>query len=99
MGINKVMYGSKTVIDLSGSTVAPDKMLEGIIGYNAAGEEVIGTHQCEKGIGNALMCGQSMTVKLVGKKPKKILVAQQNQMDLQQQNTLLAQLQMMDIIL
>ncbi len=52
MGINKVMYGSKTVIDLSGSTVAPDKMLEGIIGYNAAGEEVIGTHQCEKGIGN-----------------------------------------------
>lgn len=51
MGINKVMYGSKTVIDLSGSTVAPDKMLEGIIGYNAAGEEVIGTHQCQAGIG------------------------------------------------
>ena len=37
MGINKVMYGSKTVIDLSGSTVAPDKMLEGIIGYNGCG--------------------------------------------------------------
>lgn len=52
MGVNKVMYGSKTVIDLSGSTIAPDKMLEGIIGYNAAGEEVVGTHQCEKGIGN-----------------------------------------------
>lgn len=51
MGVNKVMYGSKTVIDLSGSTIAPDKMLEGIIGYNAAGEEVVGTHQCEKGIG------------------------------------------------
>lgn len=51
MGIKKVMYGSKTVIDLSGSTVAPDKMLEGIIGYNAAGEEVIGTHQCQAGIG------------------------------------------------
>ena len=51
MGVNKVMYGSKTVIDLSGSTVAPDKMLEGIIGYNAAGEEVIGTHQCQAGIG------------------------------------------------
>lgn len=31
MGINKVMYGSKTVIDLSGSTVAPDKMLKGNI--------------------------------------------------------------------
>ena len=52
MGVNKVMYGSRTVIDLSGSTIAPDKMLEGIIGYNAAGEEVVGTHQCEKGIGN-----------------------------------------------
>lgn len=51
MGINKVMYGLKTVIDLSGSTVAPDKMLKGIIGYNAAGEEVIGTHQCQAGIG------------------------------------------------
>ena len=51
MGMNKVMYGSKTVIDLSGSTVAPDKMLKGIIGYNAAGEEVIGTHQCQAGIG------------------------------------------------
>mgnify|MGYP004519896541 CR=1 FL=1 len=52
MGVNKVMYGSRTVIDLSGSTIAPDKMLEGIIGYNAAGEEVVGTHQCEKEIGN-----------------------------------------------
>ena len=51
MGVNKVMYGSKTVIDLSGSTVDPDKMLKGIIGYNAAGEEVIGTHQCQAGIG------------------------------------------------
>lgn len=63
MGINKVMYGSKTVIDLSGSTVAPDKMLEGIIGYNAAGEEVIGTHQCQAGIGTGAYVWTSYDVK------------------------------------
>lgn len=63
MGINKVMYGSKTVIDLSGSTVAPDKMLEGIIGYNAAGEEVIGTHQCQAGIGTGAYVWASYDVK------------------------------------
>ena len=63
MGINKVMYGSKTVIDLSGSTVAPDKMLKGIIGYNAAGEEVIGTHQCQAGIGTGAYVWASYDVK------------------------------------
>lgn len=38
MGINKVMYGSRTVIDISGDTVTPDMLLSGVIGHNASGE-------------------------------------------------------------
>lgn len=49
MGINKVMYGSRTVIDISGDTVTPDKLLSGVIGHNASGERITGTHKCEGG--------------------------------------------------
>ena len=45
MGVNKVMYGSRTVIDISGDTVTPDKLLSGVIGHNASGERIIGTYE------------------------------------------------------
>lgn len=43
MGVNKVIYGGRTVLDISDSTVTPDKVLSGIIGYGADGERFTGT--------------------------------------------------------
>lgn len=57
MGINKVMYGSRTVIDISGDTVTPDKLLSGVIGHNASGERITGTHKCEGGTAEGIGTG------------------------------------------
>lgn len=43
MAINKVIYGSNTIIDLTGLTVTPETLLEGTIGINAKGERIVGT--------------------------------------------------------
>ena len=45
MGVNKVIYGGKTLIDLSGVTVTPETLGAGITAYNAAGELIVGTGQ------------------------------------------------------
>ncbi len=57
MGVNKVMYGSRTVIDISGDTVTPDKLLSGVIGHNASGERITGTHKCEGGTAEGIGTG------------------------------------------
>lgn len=46
MAINKVVYGEKTLIDLSGDTVSSEKMLVGTIAHNSVGEKIVGTHEC-----------------------------------------------------
>ena len=43
MAVNKVVSGNKTLIDISDSTVAPNKMLKGTVAYGANGEKVNGT--------------------------------------------------------
>ena len=43
MGVNKVVYGTKVVIDISDSTVTADKLASGVIAYNAKGERIVGT--------------------------------------------------------
>ena len=42
MGINKVVYGGNTLIDLTGDTVTEDKMLKGITAHGKDGEAVTG---------------------------------------------------------
>ena len=42
MGINKVVYGGKTLIDLAGDTVTADKLLNGITAHGKDGELVTG---------------------------------------------------------
>lgn len=42
MAINKVEYGSNTLIDLTNDTVTADTMLEGATAHNAAGERIVG---------------------------------------------------------
>lgn len=43
MAYNKVIYGGKTLIDLTGDTVTPDKLIKGFTAHNMAGEEIEGS--------------------------------------------------------
>lgn len=43
MAINKVIYGGNTLIDLTGVSVTPETMQQGITALNAAGEQITGT--------------------------------------------------------
>lgn len=42
MSVNKVVYGGKTLIDLTGDTVTADKLLSGITAHGKDGELVTG---------------------------------------------------------
>ncbi len=41
--VNKVEYGGSTLIDLTGDTVAPDKLLQGYTAHDASGAPIVGT--------------------------------------------------------
>jgi hypothetical protein len=43
MGINKIIYGGTTLIDLTGDTVVADKMLYGYIAHDKSGEVITGS--------------------------------------------------------
>lgn len=43
MGINKIIYGGETLIDLSGDTVTAETLAEGITAHRADGEQITGT--------------------------------------------------------
>ena len=47
MGVNKVVMntpkGEQTIMDITDSTITPETMAEGAVGYNAEGERVVGT--------------------------------------------------------
>lgn len=43
MGVSKVIYGGKTLVDLTGDTVASEKMLSGTKAHGANGELIVGT--------------------------------------------------------
>ena len=45
MAVNKVVYGTETLIDLTSDTVTPDKLLIGITAHDQSGEPITGT--CE----------------------------------------------------
>lgn len=42
MGINKVVYGGNTLIDLTGDTVTEDKLLEGTVAHDKTGAKIVG---------------------------------------------------------
>lgn len=46
MGVNKVVYGTTVLIDITDSTVTPETLAEGVVAYNAKGERIVGTHKC-----------------------------------------------------
>ena len=43
MGVNKVIYGGTTLIDLSSDTVTTEKLVTGATAHNAAGDKITGT--------------------------------------------------------
>lgn len=43
VGVNKIIYGGQTLIDLTADTITADKLLEGITAHNMSGETITGT--------------------------------------------------------
>ena len=43
MAYNKVVYGGKTLMDLTGDSVTPDKLLAGETAHDKSGEAIPGT--------------------------------------------------------
>ncbi len=46
MGVNKVVFGAVSVIDISDSTVTPETLAKGETAYDKSGEKIMGTHEC-----------------------------------------------------
>lgn len=42
MGVNKVIYGDKVIVDLTPSTVTIDTLAEGVIAFDASGNKIVG---------------------------------------------------------
>ena len=49
MGVNKVMFGTRTLIDLTGDTVRADKLQAGYTAHGADGEVITGTMSASSG--------------------------------------------------
>ena len=49
MAVNKVEYNGNVLIDLTGDTITPDKLVKGITAHNSKGEAITGTHECSGG--------------------------------------------------
>lgn len=43
MGVNKVVFGAVSIMDISDSTVSPETLAEGVTAYAADGEKITGT--------------------------------------------------------
>lgn len=48
MGVNKVLFGGETVMDISDSTVTPGTLAKGATAYSANGEKITGTMEITK---------------------------------------------------
>lgn len=51
MAVNKVVYGTTVLVDLTEDTVTPDKLLKGATAHDASGQPITGT--LEPGSGSA----------------------------------------------
>ena len=53
MAVNKVIYGSKTLIDLTGDTITPDKLAKGITAHDKSGAIITGTNTFDSNTSDA----------------------------------------------
>ena len=44
MSVNKVIYGGNVLIDLTGDTITPDKLADGVKAHDASGAQITGTN-------------------------------------------------------
>ena len=49
MAVNKVVYGTTVLVDLTGDTVTADKLLKGATAHDASGEKITGTMEAGSG--------------------------------------------------
>ena len=49
MAVNKVVYGTTVLVDLTEDTVTPDKLLKGATAHDAIGEPITGTLEAGSG--------------------------------------------------
>ena len=49
MAVNKVVYGTTVLVDLTGDTVTADKLLKGATAHDASGEPITGTLEAGSG--------------------------------------------------
>ena len=49
MAVNKVVYGTTVLVDLTGDTVTADKLLKGATAHDARGEPITGTLEAGSG--------------------------------------------------
>lgn len=49
MAVNKVVYGTTVLVDLTKDTVTPDKLLKGATAHDASGEPITGTMEAGSG--------------------------------------------------
>ena len=49
MSTDNIIYDGDTVVDLSGDTVTPDSLLEGVTAHDASGTQIVGTNQGASG--------------------------------------------------
>ena len=49
MAVNKVVFDGEPIIDLTGDSVTPEKLLNGETAHNAAGEAIVGTYAATGG--------------------------------------------------
>ena len=57
MAVNKVIYGGKVLIDLTGDDVTPETLLKGIVAHDKAGVKIVGTYEADQEIENILENG------------------------------------------
>lgn len=60
MAINKVVYGSEVLLDLTADTVTPDKLAQGITAHDMAGEEIVGTNTYDSDTSDATIAVAEM---------------------------------------
>lgn len=53
MGVSKVVYGGSVLIDLTGDTITPDKLLTGVTAHGKDGEPLTGTCEYDVDSGDA----------------------------------------------
>lgn len=67
MANNKIVYAGKVLIDLTGLTVTPETLAEGVIAMNAKGEIIVGTAKFADNNSTAILGKAKLGEMILGK--------------------------------